>query len=161
LLTAKSDLPTERFTAQDRTKLARLEVLIRDQAAEYGFSTFPPMDLAISEDTFRPQKEGFEIGFELSASDAIRLKWAYQLGLLELGRTDRTNHPGFVVFDEPQQQKTARVSFRSLLKRASEAKAAGQQIIFATSEDRDQLEALLSAVDCHLVAFDGRIVRRI
>lgn len=161
LLAAKIALPTDRFTAQDRTKIARLETLIREQAAEYGFSTFPATDLDISEDNFRPHKEGFEIGFELSASDAIRLKWAYQLALLELGRTHRTNHPGFVVFDEPQQQKTAKVSFASLLKRASKAKAAGQQVIFATSEDRDELERFLATVDCQLLAFEGRIVRRL
>jgi hypothetical protein len=119
------------------------------------------VDLEISENSFRPQKEGFEIGFELSASDAIRLKWAYQLALLELGRMGSTNHPGFVVFDEPRQQETAKVSFEGLLKRAAGAKAAGQQVIFATSEDREQLEALLSSVDCQLVAFQARIVRRV
>jgi hypothetical protein len=161
LLAAKSDLPADRFTAHDRAKIAKLEALVREQAGEYGFSTFPPEDLQISEDSFRPQKEGFEIGFELSASDAIRLKWAYQLGLLELARTERTNHPGFVVFDEPRQQETAKVSFKSLLERASKAKAAGQQVIFATSEDRDELERFLSTVDCQFLAFQGPIVRRL
>ena len=139
LRSAKGNLPTDRFTTQDRVKIARLAELIREQAAAYGFRTFPAGDLEISEENFRPQKEGFEIGFELSASDAIRLKWAYQLALLELARTEKTNHPGFVVFDEPRQQETAKVSFDQLLQRASEAKTAGQQVIFATSEDQDQL----------------------
>jgi hypothetical protein len=89
------------------------------------------------------------------------LKWAYQLGLLELARTERTNHPGFVVFDEPRQQETAKISFKSLLERASKAKMAGQQVIFATSEDRDELERFLSTVDCQFPVFQGRIVRRL
>jgi hypothetical protein len=50
--------------------------LIREQLKSYGFSTCPVEELEISEENYRPQKEGFEIGFELSPSDAIRLKWA-------------------------------------------------------------------------------------
>ena len=88
------------MTAQDRSKFRELTRLLREQAREYGFSTFDPDELTISEDTYRPQKEGFEIGFETSASDAIRLKWAYQLGLLELNSTIATNHPGVVLFND-------------------------------------------------------------
>jgi hypothetical protein len=86
--------------------------LVREQAASYGFSTFPPSELEISHESYRPQREGFEIGFEMSASDTIRLKWAYQLALLEVARTAETHHAGLVIFDEPQQQKTAKISFK-------------------------------------------------
>jgi hypothetical protein len=161
LLTARTQLPTARLTQRDRGKVARLQTLIRDQATNYGFTTFPAAEIEVSEDNYRPQKEGFEIGFELSASDAIRLKWAYQLALLELGRDEHTNHPGFVIFDEPRQQETAKISFRSLLERAAGVSAAGQQVIFATSEDREQLEQFLAGVDCQLLEFDGPIVRRL
>lgn len=39
-----------------------------------------------------------------SASDAIRVVWAYLLGMLEVARVKDTNHPEFLVFDEPKQQ---------------------------------------------------------
>jgi hypothetical protein len=97
----------------------------------------------------------------MSASDTIRLKWAYQLALLEIARETQTHHAGFVVFDEPQQQKTAKISFKKLLDRAATASTSGQQIIFATSEDRDQLEEFLSDLECHFLAFEGPIVRRL
>jgi hypothetical protein len=97
----------------------------------------------------------------MSASDTIRLKWAYQLALLEVARTAETHHAGLVIFDEPQQQKTAKISFKKLLDRAATALASGKQVIFATSEDRDQLEAFLLDVDCHFLAFDTPIVRRL
>lgn len=161
LLANRSKLPSNRLSAQDKTKLDQLQRLIREQANAYGFSTFPTAELEISEETYRPQKEGFEIGFELSASDAIRLKWAYQLALLELDRTERTNHPGFVIFDEPRQQSAKTHSLKRLLERASTAKAAGQQVIFATSEDRSQLETFLSDVDCHYLPYDGYILQRL
>jgi hypothetical protein len=161
LLAVQSELPADRITADDKKKISQLESLIRAQANSYGFTTFPTAELEISPDTYRPQKEGFEIGFELSASDTIRLKWAYQLALLEIGRVERTNHPGFVVFDEPRQQETAKVSFKQLLERAAGAKESRQQVIFATSEDRGQLETFLSGLDCKLISFDGPIVRRL
>jgi hypothetical protein len=161
LLAERSALPRDRFTAADLMKLEGLTTLIREQTSSYDFSTFDAAEIDISTENYRPQKEGFEIGFELSASDAIRLKWAYQLALMELARSKATNHPGFVVFDEPRQQETAKVSFRRLLERAATAKAADQQVIFATSEDRDQLDAFLADIDCRLIAFEGHIVRRI
>ena len=80
---------------------------------------------------------------------------------MELAQTSPTNHPGFVIFDEPRQQEAAKLSFRRLLERAATAKAAGQQVIFATSEDQEQLEEAISSLDCTLQTFDGWIVKRL
>lgn len=161
LLDERNSLPDDRFSEADKTKLTVLTRLIREQAAAYGFTTFPANEIDIAEDTFRPEKQGFEIGFELSASDAIRLKWAYQLALLELSRNQPTNHPGVLFFDEPRQQETKKASVQHLFERAVSAKDSGQQVIFATSEDREQVEGFLRGLSCSLVAFDGKIVQRI
>jgi hypothetical protein len=161
LLAERSELPRDRLTEKDNATLVLMGELIREQAGSYGFSTFPPSELDISYESYRPEREGFEIGFEMSASDTIRLKWAYQLGLLEVARTAETHHAGLVIFDEPQQQKTARISFKKLLDRAATARKFGQQVIFATSEDRDELEAFLLGVNCNFIAFDTPIVRRL
>lgn len=161
LLAARRDLPAERLSENDRAKLDRFTYLVRQQAAHYGFSTFTAREIDISPENFRPQKEGFEIGFELSASDAIRLNWAYHLALMKLSRKDITNHPGFVVFDEPRQQATREISFHALLERASEAKFFEQQVIFATSESRERLSGYLENVDCSFLPFDGYILTRL
>ncbi len=115
-------IPVEKLSQNDQDKLDLLIGLVQNQAKSFGFSTFPPSELSISEDSYRPEKEGFEIGFETSASDAIRLKWAYQLSLLELAKERPTNHPGVLVFDEPRQQSSSRPSFQNLLERAAYAK---------------------------------------
>jgi hypothetical protein len=88
------------MTASDRTKMTSLTASLRQLARSFGFSTFPTDEITLDEDSYRPQKEGYEIGFETSASDAIRLKWAYQLGLLELSQDHSTNHPGMLLLDE-------------------------------------------------------------
>jgi hypothetical protein len=147
------------MSQNDRRKLEKLTLLVRDQATEFGFSTFDPSEVNISDDTYRPQKEGFEIGFETSASDAIRLKWAYQLGLLELDKVEATNHPGILLFDEPRQQSSAKVSFENLLKRAAKAKKHNQQVIFSTSEDLLNLQRITSELDCDERIFEGYMIQ--
>ena len=134
---------------------------MRDQVKDFGFTTFSPAELSISQDSYRPEKEGFEIGFETSASDAIRLKWAYQLSLLELASDKPTNHPGMLVFDEPRQQSSSRPSFRNLLNRAARAKKRNQQLIFSTSEDLDTLKSITCAIDCEEVIFPGYILQKL
>jgi hypothetical protein len=161
LLEEREKIPGDKLSANDRGKLSRLTELLQRQATEFGFSTFSPRELSISEYSYRPEKEGFEIGFETSASDAIRLKWAYQLSLLELAEVKQTNHPNLLVFDEPRQQSSSKVSFESLLKRASESKRHNQQVIFSTSEDRETLRRIIEKIDCSEVIFPGYILQKL
>ena len=161
LLLERAQIPTEKLSPIDHDKLNRLTALVQSQAKDFGFSTFSPSDLSISQDSYRPEKEGFEIGFETSASDAIRLKWAYQLGLLELASDKPTNHPGMLVFDEPRQQSSSRPSFQNLLVRAAGAKARSQQVIFSTSEDLETLKSITAAIDCNQVIFPGYILQKL
>lgn len=161
LLAERANLPAERLSTADLAKIRALEESIRRQLVHYGFITFPPKDLTVSEDTYRPEKEGFEIGFELSASDSIRLKWAYQLGLLDLSRTRTTNHPGLVVFDEPRQQEAAETSVAGLLTEAARIAKSGAQIVIATSEDLATVKNFVANVDRQLLVFERRLIDRI
>lgn len=150
------------LSRQDNRKLDRYTNIFVTQLVAYQFSTFNPADLEISKDTYKPTKEGYEIGFELSASDAIRVKWAYLQGLLELAREfPDMRHPGLLVFDEPRQQETARTSFAHLVARAATAKKWDQQVIFATSEDLDELLSVVGGVDIHLQTVDGWLIKRL
>lgn len=161
LLEDRRLIPDDKLSSTDKEKLKLLTELLQRQAAEFGFSTFSPGELSISEDSYRPEKEGFEIGFETSASDAIRLKWAYQLSLLELADEKKTNHPGLLIFDEPRQQSSSKVSFESLLKRASGSKGRKQQVIFSTSEDLETLRRITGTLDCSEVIFPGYILQKL
>lgn len=161
LLADRSELPDARLSGKDVLKISELEQSIRSQLVRYGFGTFPAKDLTVSQDTYRPEKEGFEIGFELSASDSIRLKWAYQLGLMDASRHSDTNHPGLVVFDEPRQQEAAETSVAGLLAEAARISADGGQILIATSEDLSTVRAFLQNVPCDLIVFDGKMISSI
>lgn len=156
-----SEIPTVRLSEDDSQKLRRLEQSLIAQLEEYGFSSFDRADeVEISDLNYRPAREGYDLGFDLSASDWIRLIWAYLLGLLELDREEETNHPGLLVFDEPRQQDAAEYSLASLIARAGQASDAGQQILFATSEELGPLELMLEAAPgAQLIAFEGKILQ--
>lgn len=158
MLAERADLPEARLSDEDLGKLSKLETSIRSQLVRYGFRTFPAKDLTVSHDSYRPEKEGFEIGFELSASDSVRLKWAYQLGLLDVSLVSKTNHPGLVVFDEPRQQEAAEASVAGLLSEASRIVNGCSQILIATSEDLSKVKGFLNGIECQLLVFDEKII---
>ncbi len=160
-MTELKGLPVHALSPDDRGKLGALRTRLVEQLGLYGFSTFRPEDIDISPDSYRPVNEGFEMGFEISASDAIRLKWAYQIALLETAlEFGCSGHPGLLVFDEPRQQETERVSLAGLLGRAASAGERGAQIVFATSEERAELEPMLRGLKYKIISFDGHVISR-
>jgi hypothetical protein len=141
-------------SVEDESKLQALQDSFVSQLEQYGFSSIkPPSLLRISRETFRPMYEGFDLGFNLSASDMIRTIWSYLYGLLEIARASTTNHLGLLVLDEPRQQQADKVSFAEFAKRAAGAKRAGQQVIFLTSEDPETLSSMLNGVEHQYVDF--------
>lgn len=161
VLEQKRNLPSDGFSPLDKAKLARLQILFREQLKEFGFSSLNVDTLEISPETYRPTREGFDLGFDLSASDNIRTIWAYLQGLLELSAEQPMNHFGLLLFDEPRQQEAAELSFERLLARAANAKSRGQQIIFATSEPLANIQRMTSGLDVQVVSFEGRVVSRL
>lgn len=145
-------------SAEDAAKLKSLESLLDEQLRAYRFLSLDPDSIRISPTKYVPVREGFNLGHDISASDMVRLIWAFLLGLLELARENETNHPGLLMFDEPRQQDAAEVSFRELLRRASSAGDADQQVIFATSEDPASLAGMLAGVPHTMRAFDGLVI---
>lgn len=162
---ASDALPKEDLSQKDKEKVDSWARLMREQLVQYGFGSFPPGQVLISKDTYRPEHEGFDLetSFSLqnsiSASDLIRTIWSYLNGLLELARIEETNHPGFILFDEPRQQSTRDVSFSELLKRSSSSIEFGQQVIFFTSENRARLDAHLEGLQYTLNAIEGRVLK--
>lgn len=135
-------LPDDNLTTGDMKKVDVLTTKVCEQLTTYGFRSFQPDEISLSTDNFRPlvrERAGTEIvekeiNFEVSASDAIRLKWAYLLATFELKRVHPTNHPGLLIFDEPGQQEIDSGSLFAFLKRASAAAHGHGQVIVSTSE---------------------------
>ncbi len=158
------DLRGGTLSSQDKQKLERLDTIFRDQLSAYQFKSIPIEEMGISDQTYRPchrlSGSVHDVGLT-SASDAVRMVWAYVLGLLELAREFSTNHLGTLILDEPKQQSTADLSFEALLRRAALAGSCGQQVIFATSQSDESLSRMLAGVQCSYKQLPSPIFRRL
>ena len=96
--TIKSDEP-------EKEKLAKEKIL----------NTFLEK-LSINHDDYKPEINDKNIYNITSASGLIRIINAYYLALIEtcLFFHEKTNHPGFVIFDEPRQQNLDIGSFKKM-----------------------------------------------
>lgn len=135
-------LMASKLSAQDSVKLKKIQDSIQKQLAAYGFTSLLPTDVEIDRETYRPINDGFDLGFDVSASDMIRVIWAYLFAMLDVGCSGGA-HLGLLIFDEPRQQETARPSYAALLEQAVEAGRNGAQVIFATSEESQSLRGML------------------
>jgi hypothetical protein len=153
-------LPADGLSLPDREKLAAVRESLVEQLDAYRFSSVDLADLEISLETYQPSLEGIDLGFDVSASDWIRIIWAYLLGLMEISRRYETNHPKILIFDEPGQQSTDPVSLDQLLKRAERSREFGEQVILATSEPTELLEPMLADLDLHYIRVEGKLLKR-
>jgi hypothetical protein len=157
----KTKAPKEGLSKADEAKLSQLEAVVKQQLELYDFSSRESTDLNVSKGTYQLVHEGFDLQFEISASDVIRALWAYLLGLLEVSRQWRTNHLGLLIADEPRQQDMAHESMAEFLRRASAAGKFGQQVIVATSADEALLKSELIGSPHTLISFEGRILKKL
>ena len=161
-------LPADELTAADKRKTEHLQTAIRHHLERYGFRSFQPGEISLSYDNFRPlvlrndkgETVEKEINFEMSASDAIRLKWAYYLSCMELMRDFSVNHPGLTIFDEPGQQEVESSSLFEFLRSASQSAQNGQQVLVSTSETYEAVSATLGD-SANIISFPGFILQPI
>lgn len=134
LLERKAKLPDGHLSEEDLDKLKELAKLLTSQLVDYDLRSLSPSDFGISHDTYHPIYQEFDLGFDLAASDVIRLVWSYLVGLLEISREYKTNHPGLLVFDEPQQQNINDLSVEALIGRVASCGDFNQQVLLSVSK---------------------------
>ena len=105
-------------------KIARWNEIFINQIIKYDFKSLRTDQLRISSDYFVPTYEGLNLPTDTSASDFIRIIWAYLTGLLEVSSEYETNHIDLLIFDEPKQQSTKEISgFGTTHKRHAQAQS--------------------------------------
>lgn len=158
------------LSGRDRRKHLALQATIQSLLKEFNFTTFEPQEITISDTDFRPQvlrraDDGElverEIGFEVSASDGIRLKWAYYLSILIVCRDLGGNHIGFLVFDEPGQQQMKEVDLSTMLQWVARNVSDKMQVNISTSENRDRVRSALGGSLATLREFEGYVLKPI
>ena len=106
-LERKGNLPDQKFTDSDRKKLSILRRKFIDNLKSFGYRSISDLEkITISEESYLPLFEGFDMKFDSSASDNIRVIWAFTLTVLQTSLETDGHHPGVLIYDEPDQQST-------------------------------------------------------
>jgi hypothetical protein len=154
-----AELPTDYFSAKDREKLEALSTQFAENVRRFGYRSTGVSRLHISEDNYRPVCDEFEILAGASASDNIRVIWAYTLALLQVSQSHDGNHWGIIVFDEPEQQQMRQTSADELYTEIGEMAPQGFQVIVATSAPADLTSRRLSGLPHNLLEWGEKVIR--
>lgn len=133
----EKDSSKEPLSEKDKQKLRVLCSRFKSLLQEFGYSSKSTNSISISDETYLPIIDGYDIRYDSSASDFVRCIWAYSIALMETSKEVNGNHPNMLIFDEPKQQDAAIEDFKLFI--CNLAQYTDEQIIvFASFEDNDQ-----------------------
>ena len=104
---------------------------------------------------------GFDMKFDSSASDGIRVIWAFTMALLQVSIEKDGNHPGIIIFDEPLQQSIVPEDMKSFIESVLEIKNSFQ-IITAITLNSQELIDIINGLDVssyHKTLIEGKAFR--
>jgi len=138
-------MPSRKTSDADFKKLQEFQHVFRNLANTFGYKSAPVNDIEINTDTLFPYLSGIElrevntdIKSDSSASDFVRLIWAYLLSLYIVSNKYNGNHAGLIIFDEPAQHSMGVTSINGLFKVTSQMPSL-QCIIAASFDESDEV----------------------
>jgi hypothetical protein len=152
-------LRSEDEGGEDSAIIRRFRTLFSAALDRFALRSLPASEVTIGADSLLPEQGGFELTFDiqhgLSASDAIRTKWAHYVAMAKAAAESPTGHPlGVLIIDEPRQQEAEVASVRALYVELANV-AESTQVIVASSASDAELAELLAEVPVHLIATTG------
>ncbi|MED1481437.1 hypothetical protein [Bacillus altitudinis] len=147
-LTRQEALPKDYFSELDKKKLTYFEKEFLSLLDNFNFSSINTNEITLSYDKYTPIVSGFDIKFDSSASDNIRLIWSYVIAVYKASQNFSGNHPGLMVFDEPGQQQMAVKSQKELFKVLSQTK--GQSIV-GTSLEPEEIKEMTENYNLNII----------
>lgn len=105
---------------------------------KYKYKSAPDIDAVdIPVETCLPLIDGFDMKFDSSASDNIRIIWSFTIALLQTSLAKRGNHPGIIIFDEPAQHSIVTSDMESLIQSVLDIEGAVQVIVGITLNNEE------------------------
>jgi len=159
-------LPERKSSIEDVKKYNKFQNYFRSYASFFGYKSAPTSDIEINRETLFPYLAGLElrevntdIKSDSSASDFVRLIWAYLLALYSASEELGGNHPGLVLFDEPGQHSMGVTSVNSLLATISKQRNI-QSIVAASFDESDEVfEESVHGVNYHLIECGYKLLK--
>lgn len=163
-LQSKKELPKNKFSENDYKKIKLLCKYFVSNLENYNYkSVINKNEIKISEDTYLPIIEEFDMKFDSSASDNIRGIWAYTIALLQVSMSEMGNHPGVLIFDEPVQHSIVPNDMKKFLDSIVQLGKNCQTIIGITAKDSDtqkNINALTEDV-CHQIKVQNKAFQKL
>lgn len=153
-------LGDEVFTAADTRKIESWQRSLQVFLASFGFSVFAPREITIDTQAMRPAHGESDLGFQGSASDGLKLRWAYILSLVQASATAGGCHPGLLLLDGPRMYDVEPPAMRSFLRACSNLSGEGgqAQVVLTLSEGRTVIEEWLSECAYTIVDIEERLL---
>jgi hypothetical protein len=162
-LDQKRKLPSKSLTDSDGDKIALLKTRFIENLRRYNYSSLSSFDgIDISDESLLPTIDGFDLKFDSSASDGIRVIWAFTMALLQVSIEKDGNHPGVVIFDEPAQQSIVPEDMKSFVESTKEL-ADRSQIIMALTLNSKELNDIIGGLNTdsyHMINISGRAFKK-
>lgn len=147
LLDEKSKIEDNNIGKKDNEILSSLGSEFAKLLEDFGYKSTQHFNLIkISQDTFLPTINGFDMRYDSSASDELRNVWAFSLALMKTAQLYDGNHPGIIIFDEPKQQSVVDESFSVLCDKLIAAGTNSQIIMGVTAFD-DGVKKVINGLD--------------
>ena len=159
-LDQKSKLPKSNITESDNEKIALLRKKFIENLSRYHYrslSSLEEIDISM-ESSLLPTIDGFDMKFDSSASDGVRVIWAFTLALLQVSIEKGGNHPGMIIFDEPAQQSIVPDDMKSFIDSVLELKKPFQIITAITLNSQELIEIIneLDESSCSRIDIEGK-----
>lgn len=146
-LSEKSKLGPGGLSIIDKNTLKNVGAKFTELLIDFGYRSTSKFDkIMISEDSFLPTLNGFDMRYDSSASDELRNIWAFTLALMDVSIKTEGNHPTILIYDEPKQQSVIDDSFKKLCEKLSKYEGSAQIIIGVTAFD-DGVKRVISELD--------------
>lgn len=152
----------------DNKKIELLEKHFRELARKFDYRSAQVRDISIHPTTLIPYLEGLElreystdIKSDSSASDFVRLIWAYLISIYKVSYEKSGNQPGILLFDEPAQHSMGLHSVNKMLKELSSLE--GLQSIVAASFDQSDaaFKESTEGVQFNLIRLPRKLIQHI
>ena len=105
---------------------------------KYKYKSAPDIDAVdIPVETCLPLIDGFDMKFDSSASDNIRIIWSFTIALLQTSLEKKGNHPSIIIFDEPAQHSIVTSDMESLIQSVLDIKGLAQVIVGITLNNEE------------------------
>ena len=115
-LDEKNKLPPNRISDRDEEIMTAFTEHFISNLKEFEYDSAPDFKrIDIPIDTCIPTIGNFDMKFDSSASDNIRMIWSYTLALIQTSQQFNGNHPGIIIFDKPAQHSIIYNDLKSLI----------------------------------------------